>query len=77
MVVGWCGSSTGAKSIETLVLSMARRNFRRWLVNVGVGGEGLAEGDRPASVYMCYGGRQEALLGRHSRCPSGNLQCEV
>ena len=65
MIVGWVGNATDAIRIERLVIQMAHKYFSYWCVNhPATGGEGISEGREHASVYMCYGGRQQWLLAR-------------
>ena len=65
MIVGWVGNATDAKRIERLIIQMAHRCFPYLCVNAqGIGGEGISEEREHASVYMCYGGRYQWLLGR-------------
>ena len=66
MIVGWVGNAANAKRIERLVIEMAHRCFPHHVVNIrGTGGEGINAGGEHASVYMCYGGRHQMLLGRY------------
>ena len=62
MVVGWVGTATIARRIESLVISMACSLWPDHCMNKpGTGGEGIAKGDHSASVYMCQGGRPSLL----------------
>ena len=63
MVVGWVGHATDAKRIERLIITMAHHSFRYWCTNSPqTGGEGINAGSQNASVYMCYGGRNQLLM---------------
>ena len=65
MVVAWVGTATEARRIEKLVISMARYYWPSHCMNDRPGGEGIAPGIHPASVYMCEGGKSSLLRQRH------------
>ena len=63
MVVGWVGTATDARCIESLV-SIAHSRWPLHCMNEpATGGEGMASGDNSASVQMCPGSRS-SLLGQ-------------
>ena len=77
MIVGWVGTAANARGVESMVISMARRNFSLWCQNApNTGGEGIAHSNQHASVYMCYGGKSSLLRSGNRTCPNNVYSCQ-
>ena len=77
MIVGWVGTAANARGVESMVISMARRNFSLWCMNApNTGGEGIAHSNQHASVYMCHGGKSSLLRSGNRTCPNNVYLCQ-